>query len=144
MPPRRSPHFGTAGHLLSLMGLAVLPLAPEIYLYFRSHGGVKYFAPIGYYECIVSFLLLAPALLANRAWSRFWVSAVGTVMALATLVLGFQALATQASTVRSQDELLLIRLRGETTSCWRDGAILQQRALGAPPTADACPTQQAA
>jgi glucan phosphoethanolaminetransferase (alkaline phosphatase superfamily) len=66
-------------------------MAPELLLYFRNHEDLKYFGPICYYEFIVSFVLLLPALIGNRTWSRFWVVSVGSVMALATIIVGFQA-----------------------------------------------------
>lgn len=91
MPPRRLAESGPAAYFLSLAGLGLLPLAPEFYLFFRNHEDLKYFAPIGYYEAIVSFILLAPALLMGRPWSRYWVAAVGALMGAATLVVGFQA-----------------------------------------------------
>jgi len=74
-----------------LAGIGLLALVPEQCLFFRNHEDVKLFAPIAYYEGIVSFLLLAPALLMNRPWSRAWVLTVGSVMAVATLIVGFQA-----------------------------------------------------
>jgi len=92
MPQGRLANLGWISHLLSLTVLALLPLAPEQILFFRNHEDIKYFAPIAYYEAIVSFLLLAPALLMNRLGSRVWVAAIGSVMGVATLVVGFQAM----------------------------------------------------
>jgi heptose-I-phosphate ethanolaminephosphotransferase len=60
-------------------------------LFFTTRYDFKYFAPICYYELIVSFLLLFPVLLLPRLLSRLWVVAVGALTALATLVVGFYA-----------------------------------------------------
>ena len=96
MPPRRPADVCSVSYLLSLALLAILPLAPEQYLFFRDHEDLKFFAPIAYYGAIVSFLLLAPALLISRAWSRAWVAAIGSVMGAATLIVGFQAVSIGA------------------------------------------------
>ncbi len=96
MPPRRLAESGALIFFLSLAGIALLPLAPELCLFFRNQGDLKSLVPIGYYEAIVSFLLLTPALLINGSWSRFWVATAGTVMGLATLVVGFQAVSIGA------------------------------------------------
>lgn len=96
MPPRRWAGAGCAPYFLSLAGVGLLPLAPELRLYVRNHEDLKFFAPIAYYEGIVSFLLLAPALLMNRQWSRAWVAAIGSAMGMATLVVGFQAVSIGA------------------------------------------------
>jgi len=77
--------------IASLLGLAALPCAPEICLLVRNHEDLKYFAPVLYYEGIVSFLLLAPVLLLGRWGARIWVGSAGIVMGTATLVTGFQA-----------------------------------------------------
>lgn len=82
--------------MLSLLGLALLPLVPEFYLCLRTDAGLKAFAPIAYYECIVSYGLLAPALMFNRAWSRFWVSVIGSVMAVATVIACWQPVSVGA------------------------------------------------
>jgi glucan phosphoethanolaminetransferase (alkaline phosphatase superfamily) len=91
MPQRRLANPGSISYFISLAGLALLPLAPELVLLFRSHEDLKLFAPVGYYEGIVSYLLLAPALFVNRLWSRIWVLAIGSLMGVATLIVGFQA-----------------------------------------------------
>jgi len=96
MSPRRLPRFGACGFALSLLGLALLPLVPEIWLFFRNHEDLKFFAPIAYYECIVSFLLWIPALFLPRFWSRLWVIVVGGLSALATLIVGFHAVSIGA------------------------------------------------
>ena len=96
MSPRRLPRFGACGFALSLLGLALLPLVPEIWLFFRNHEDLKFFAPIAYYECIVSFLLWIPALFLPRFWSQLWVIVVGSLSALATLIVGFHAVSIGA------------------------------------------------
>jgi glucan phosphoethanolaminetransferase (alkaline phosphatase superfamily) len=96
MPSHRPADGNSVPYFLSLAGLALLPLAPELCLIFRNREDLKFFAPIGYYEAIVSFLILAPALVANRLWSRIWVVAAGSAMAVATLVVAFQALTVGA------------------------------------------------
>lgn len=83
-------------YLLSLGGLALLPLLPELYLCLRTGAGLKVFAPIAYYECIVSYGLLAPALMFNRAWSRVWVGLIGTIMAVATVIALWQPVSVGA------------------------------------------------
>ena len=82
---------GQLWFLLSLVGLGILALAPELALFVKNHEDLKYFAPICYYEAIVSFLLLVPALWLGRVWSRIWTLVVGTAMGVATLIVGFQA-----------------------------------------------------
>ncbi|HVZ65417.1 MAG TPA: sulfatase-like hydrolase/transferase [Lacunisphaera sp.] len=69
---------------------------PEGILCLRGGSGLKYFAPIGYYECIVSFFLLAPGLLLRRNWSRLWVVVIGAVLALTTLLATWQVLTAGA------------------------------------------------
>ena len=81
---------------LSLAGLALLPLAPELYLCIHNHEDLKSFVPIGYYEGIISFVLLAPASLMSQAWSRGWVMAIGCIMGAATIIVGFQAVSIGA------------------------------------------------
>jgi len=88
--------FGPAAFLLSLAGLAVLPLMPEVQLSLHNRIGLKLFASICYYEGIVSFLLLAPALVLGRFWSRLWMTGVAIVMGLATLIVGFYSFANGA------------------------------------------------
>ena len=85
-----------ARYLISLMALALLPLVPEFWLWARHYDDIKAFASIAYYECIVSFLLLMPALILTRRWARGWVIAIGIVTLLATLVTGFQAVTVNA------------------------------------------------
>ena len=53
--------------------------------------GPEAFAPIAYYEGIVSFLLLAPVLFTNRLWSRICVVAIGSAMAAAARDRKYQA-----------------------------------------------------
>jgi len=93
----RSPGLrGATTFVLSWAGLALLPLAPELYLAVRHHQDLKAFAPIGYYESIVSFLLLAPSLLLGRRAARAWVASAGALMGAATLLVGFQAVSAGA------------------------------------------------
>jgi heptose-I-phosphate ethanolaminephosphotransferase len=87
----REPRFGSALFLVSLAGIGVLPLAPELGFLFRGQADLKYLAPICYYEALVSFLLLAPALFLNRFGSRAWVLVVGVAFALSTLIVGAYA-----------------------------------------------------
>jgi len=89
LTPGRS--FGPIAYGGSWLALALLPFAPETGLFLRSSSDIKYFGPICYYEGIVSFLLLAPALLLPRILSRAWVIVVGGGMGLATLTVGFYA-----------------------------------------------------
>jgi glucan phosphoethanolaminetransferase (alkaline phosphatase superfamily) len=96
MPPRRLAETGSLRYFLSLAALALLPLAPEVTLFFRNQEDLKLFAPIAYYEAIVSFLLLLPALLANSLWSRLWVVVAGSAAGLATMIAGFQAVSIGA------------------------------------------------
>ena len=70
MPQPRSASLGPRAYVLSLAALALLPIAPELYLFFRNHEDLKYFGPIAYYEGIVSFLLLAPALVGHEVADR--------------------------------------------------------------------------
>jgi heptose-I-phosphate ethanolaminephosphotransferase len=72
-----------------LIGLAALPVVPELGLFVQTRSDLKYFLPICYYEGIVSFLLLIPALLLPRLLARAWVGLAGGAMALATLWVGF-------------------------------------------------------
>jgi heptose-I-phosphate ethanolaminephosphotransferase len=87
----RQPRFGSTLFLLSLVGIGALPLAPELGFLFRGQADLKSLGPIGYYEAIVSFLLLVPALLSNRFWSRAWMLVVGVAFALSTLIVGAYA-----------------------------------------------------
>lgn len=87
----REPRFGSPLFLLSLAGIGALPLAPELGFLFRGQADLKYLGPIGYYEAIVSFLLLAPALFLNRFGSRAWMLVVGVSFALSTLIVGAYA-----------------------------------------------------
>ncbi len=96
MPQRRLAPLGPVSFVLSLAALALLPIVPEAYLCLRGHGDLKAFAPICYYEAIVSFLLVIPALIPFRPWSRAWVLVVGSLMAVATLAVGFQAVTVGA------------------------------------------------
>ncbi len=91
MQPPTARRFGPVAFVGTLACLGVLPLAPEVYLFFGSHADLKYFAPIAYYELLISFLLLAPALFLPRFPARVWVILSGGAMALATLVVGFHA-----------------------------------------------------
>jgi heptose-I-phosphate ethanolaminephosphotransferase len=90
-PTTSTARFGPTGFLLSLLGLGVLPLTPEVILFFRNHEDLKYFLPICYYEAIVSFLLLVPALFLGRRLARLWVAAIGGACALTTVIVGYQA-----------------------------------------------------
>jgi len=122
MPPRRLAEVGAFGYFLSLAALALLPIAPELTLYFRNHEDLKFFAPIAYYEAIVSYLLLAPALVANRLWSRIWVLTVGSLMGAATLVVGFQAAGVGARWDVTAHAALMQTSPGEATGFMRSFA----------------------
>jgi hypothetical protein len=99
MAPHGLAGSGSPRYFPSLAGLALLPLAPEIWLFFRNGEDLKLFAPIAYYEGIVSFLLLAPALFTNRLWSRIWVVAIGSAMAAAARDRKYQTLALYQSLI---------------------------------------------
>ena len=83
--------YGPHAFLFSLLGLACLPLLPEVALQIQSGSDLKNAAPIGYYQAIVSFLLLAPALLLPRWWARGWVVLVTVMLVPPTVIVGFYA-----------------------------------------------------
>ncbi len=91
-----SSKFGHVIFFATLAGLAVLPLVPELCLFFRQQNDLKQFIPVLYYECIVSFLLLSPALWLPGLWSRGWVLIVGLILMGSTLIVGFQAMSIGA------------------------------------------------
>jgi glucan phosphoethanolaminetransferase (alkaline phosphatase superfamily) len=135
MSPRRLLTLGTSGFILSLLGLSLLPLAPELCLFFRNHEDLKYFVPVAYYECIVSFYLLVPAWFLPRFWSRLWVTVVGSLSGLATLIIGFQAFSIGARWDIVAHAALLQTSPGEAWGYLRSfvsaGALLWTVALGA-------------
>ena len=102
--------------LLALLGLAMLPLAPELYLCLRHHDGLKFIISITYYEMIVSFLLLAPALILPHIWGRFWALAIGGIECLATLIVGFEAFTVGARWDLTPHEALMRTNLGEAKS----------------------------
>ena len=75
--------------ILSLIGLAVLPMTPEIGMILQSHGATARVGLILYFECIAGFLLFMPALLLPRAAARFWAIAAVVFSGPPTLILGF-------------------------------------------------------
>jgi len=135
MSPRRLLTLDASGFVFSLLGLALLSLVPELWLFFRNHEDLKFFAPIAYYECIVSFLLWIPALFLPRFWSRCWVIIVGSLSGLATLVVGFHAVSIGARWDVVAHAALLQTSPGEAWGYLRSfvsvGALLWAVALGA-------------
>ena len=91
--PRR---YGSRVFVWSLFGLAAVPLLPEVALLFQNGSDLKIFAPVFYYQCIVAFVLAAPALLLPRIWSRLWVVASTSATAPATLIAGFYSAGNSA------------------------------------------------
>lgn len=85
------PRFGPAIFLLSLIGIMVLSLFSETVIFLKNASDLQNFAPAIYYALIVSFLLVTPALWLPSRISRVWVGAIGVIFALATVVVGFQA-----------------------------------------------------
>ncbi len=89
-----SARFGPDGSfVLSLVGLGLLPMLPEIVLFFQTHYDLKGYKTIWYYEFIVSFLVLAPVLLLPRLLSRVWVILATLVLCPVTLIVGFYSAA---------------------------------------------------
>ena len=89
MADRKAPRFGERVFLFSLLGLAILPLLPEVGLFFVNRSDIKIFAPILYYQGIVSFLLVCPALLLPRLLSRVWVALTAVLLGVPTVIVGF-------------------------------------------------------
>lgn len=89
MADRKAPRFGERVFLSSLLGLAVLPLLPEVVLFFANRSDIKIFAPIVYYQGIVSFLLVCPALLLPRLLARIWVAITAVLLGVPTVIVGF-------------------------------------------------------
>ncbi len=81
---------------LSGLGLLVLPLIPEVVLQLTARSDLKLAAPILYYEAIVSFLVLSPALLLPGIWGRGWMIVTALPLALTSIIVGFHALSLGA------------------------------------------------
>lgn len=84
--------YGARVFFLSGLGLLVLPLLPEVVLQLTASSDLKLAAPILYYEAIVSFLVLSPALLLPGIWGRGWVNVTVLPLALTSIIVGFHAL----------------------------------------------------
>lgn len=69
---------------------------PELWLFFHQQNDLKQFVPIFYYECIISFTLVCPALWLPGIWGRIWISLIGLAFLGTTLVAGFQAVSIGA------------------------------------------------
>jgi glucan phosphoethanolaminetransferase (alkaline phosphatase superfamily) len=86
----------SARFLIGVAGLALLPLIPELWLWFRGYSDFKALLSIAYYECIASFLFCGPALLLPRRGAKTWLAVVGILFAIGTLATGFQAVTVGA------------------------------------------------
>ena len=83
-----------SGQFLAAIGvLGLLPIAPEGCLWLNGYTDLKSFASIAYYECIVSLILLCPALFLPRRLAQTWIVLLAFTIGLATLVTGFEAIA---------------------------------------------------
>ena len=78
--------FGPSAFVWSLAGLGILPILPEIVLAVRTGADFRAFRATGYYESVVSFLLLAPALVLSERLSKLWVTAYTLVVLPVTLI----------------------------------------------------------
>ena len=136
LPPFLSPR--AFAFLLAFVGLAVLPLVPELYLCLRNHDGLRAFISIAYYELIVSFFLLAPALFLHRSIARYWILAVGILECATTLIVGWQAVTVGARWDLTSHESLLRTYPGEawgylhTFATWHNllGTAIQAGGFG--------------
>lgn len=95
-PSAQPPFWRSYSFALTLGALAALALVPELIVFVHNHAGLKKALPICYYEFIVSFLLFLPAWWLPRALSRLWVILAGAATAVATLIVGFQAVSIGA------------------------------------------------
>lgn len=77
----------------SLLGLAALPLLSEGILHWNNGSDLHLAVSSFYYQAIVSFLLLCPALLLPRQLARVWTGLIAPVLGLATVITIFHNLA---------------------------------------------------
>src|ERR1051326_703222 len=96
MPQQPDRRFGPTVFGLSLVGLGVLPWVPDLQLLITNRSDLKIELPILYYEAIISFLLVAPALLLPGMLSRLWTILATLVLAIPTAILSFYAASSGA------------------------------------------------
>lgn len=89
MAASKTPRSGAKVFLLALLGLGVLPLLPEVGLWLANPSDFRTIAPILYYQGIVSFLLLLPALLLPHRLRQIWVGLFAGAVGAVTLIIGF-------------------------------------------------------
>jgi heptose-I-phosphate ethanolaminephosphotransferase len=92
MRKSQNPVFSWKAFFVSLIGLMGLLTFPELVILVKNKSDFSNLTPIAYYICIVSFIMVTPGLWLPKIWAQIWITLIGIIALLSTLITSFQAL----------------------------------------------------